>query len=79
MDLSAAQWFKSSYSGAETNCVEVAWHKSSYSGVEGDCVEVSYRTPHVALRDSQHPSHGYFLFPGVEWAAFVRSALRDEL
>ncbi|MEU6267879.1 DUF397 domain-containing protein [Saccharopolyspora shandongensis] len=36
-------WRKSSYSGAEADCVEVGWSKSSYSGVQGDCVEVGWR------------------------------------
>ncbi|TGA83994.1 DUF397 domain-containing protein [Streptomyces sp. MZ04] len=34
-------WFKSSYSGDQGECVEAAlsWNKSSYSGGEGECVE----------------------------------------
>ncbi len=37
------QWRKSSYTGNQGNCVEVAldWRKSSYSGGNGDCVEVA--------------------------------------
>ncbi|RCG33375.1 DUF397 domain-containing protein [Sphaerisporangium album] len=35
-------WRKSSHSGTEGNCVEVAliWRKSSHSGGENECVEV---------------------------------------
>ncbi len=43
--LSRARWRKSSYSGANGECVEVAhvpgWHKSSHSGGNGECVEVA--------------------------------------
>jgi hypothetical protein len=36
-------WFKSSYSGDQGECVEVAlsWTKSSHSSGEGECVEVA--------------------------------------
>ena len=36
-------WFKSSYSGDQGECVEVAlqWTKSSHSGGEGECLEVA--------------------------------------
>ena len=38
-----AAWRKSSYSGTQSNCVEVAmaWRKSSYSGSQTECVEVA--------------------------------------
>lgn len=48
VDLSAAQWSKSSHSGGSTgDCVEIApvWRKSGRSGGEsGDCVEVAVLT-----------------------------------
>lgn len=41
-DLMDAQWRTSSYSGTNTNCVEVApWRTSSYSGSNAQCVEVA--------------------------------------
>jgi hypothetical protein len=41
-DVSRTLWRKSSYSGSNGNCVEVAaWRKSSYSGSNGNCVEVA--------------------------------------
>jgi hypothetical protein len=50
-------WHKSSYSGAESNCVEIAWRKSSYSGSEANCVELGSVG---AVRDSKNP-HGALL------------------
>ena len=46
-------WRKSSCSGAESNCVEVAWRKSTRSGDEGNCVELSNTG---AVRDSKNPA-----------------------
>ncbi|SEF35433.1 protein of unknown function [Amycolatopsis pretoriensis] len=38
-------WRKSSYSGTQSECVEVAfdWRTASYSATEGNCVEVGWR------------------------------------
>jgi hypothetical protein len=47
MDDTTPHWFKSSYSDASCNCVEVAftdvkWFKSSHSDVSnGECVEIA--------------------------------------
>lgn len=35
-------WRKSSFSGDEGNCVELAWHKSSHSENGGNCVELGW-------------------------------------
>ncbi|OZM70036.1 DUF397 domain-containing protein [Amycolatopsis antarctica] len=77
VDLTAALWRKSSYSGNEGsngNCVEVTWRKSSYSGGEGsngDCVEVAFTGPAVAVRDSKAPAAGALAFPPAAWHAFL--------
>ncbi|GGM40068.1 hypothetical protein GCM10012275_08780 [Longimycelium tulufanense] len=43
-----AGWRKSSYSGTDTDCVEVAWRKSTRSGTDQDCVEVAWRKPSLS-------------------------------
>ncbi|MCI2420406.1 DUF397 domain-containing protein [Saccharopolyspora sp. K220] len=40
--LTARTWRKSSYSGVESNCVEVGWRKSSRSASQSNCVEVGW-------------------------------------
>ena len=70
---------KSSYSGHDQNCVEVAhipatFRKSSYSGQGQNCVEVAGLPCGAAVRDSKHPDHGHLPFPAAEWDAFLASA-----
>ncbi|MFI1914017.1 DUF397 domain-containing protein [Nocardia sp. NPDC020380] len=55
-DLSAAVWFKSSYSGGQTDCVEVAW-----LGEEA-----------VGVRDSKNPTGPALVFTPGQWDSFVR-------
>lgn len=50
------EWRKSSFSGNEANCVEIAWHKSSFSGNEANCVELAWSGAGVAVRDSKSPA-----------------------
>jgi hypothetical protein len=66
-------WRKSSYSGGQGDCVEIAWRKSSYSGHEGDCVEIGWPadTADVAVRDSKCPAGSALSFPVDAWRAFV--------
>ncbi|MFE6283254.1 DUF397 domain-containing protein [Streptomyces sp. NPDC057877] len=51
------------------------WQKSSYSGGgEGNaCVEIAHRGPHIALRDSKHPSHRHLTLSTSSFTAFIRS------
>ncbi len=62
IDLSGAQWQKSSRSGADRdNCVEVAF--------VGDA---------IAVRDSQTPDGPVLIFTQAEWDAFVGGAKDGE-
>ena len=56
IDLSRAEWYKSSYSSQDGNCVEVA------TNMPGT----------VAVRDSKHPEGPRLLISAAEWRAFVR-------
>ncbi|MBB5913290.1 hypothetical protein BJY24_002157 [Nocardia transvalensis] len=58
IDLSGVSWFKSSHSGGENECVEVAWLEGSGVGV----------------RDSKNPSGPALIFAPGEWDAFVADA-----
>ena len=65
------EWRKSSYSGANGNCVEVAWRKSSHSVGNGACTEVAVLPgPAVAVRDSKNPGPELKFSPAA-WAAFL--------
>jgi len=57
LDLSRAEWRKSSYSSQSGNCVEVATNLADI----------------VAVRDSKRPAGQRLLIPAAEWRAFVRS------
>ncbi|MDT7839223.1 DUF397 domain-containing protein [Streptomyces justiciae] len=58
LDVTRAQWRKSSYSGS--------------SG--GDCVEVAQLTPHIAVRDSKNPDAGVFSVTREAFTRFVTAA-----
>ncbi|MEV4128530.1 DUF397 domain-containing protein [Nocardia sp. NPDC049707] len=55
VDLSAAQWFKSSRSGGTKECVEVAFLDNGIVGV----------------RDSKSPTGPALAFSPTEWDAFT--------
>jgi len=61
IDLSRAEWRKSSYSSQSGNCVEVA---TNLPGM-------------VAIRDSKDPGGPSLLVPAAEWRAFVRGLKAD--
>ncbi|MGH7866856.1 MAG: DUF397 domain-containing protein [Candidatus Dormibacteraceae bacterium] len=54
-ERAAMVWRKSSYSGTNSECVEIgfSWRKSSYSGTNSNCVELA---PGGAIRDSKNPN-----------------------
>ncbi|WP_063728160.1 DUF397 domain-containing protein [Streptomyces sp. RTd22] len=75
-------WFKSSYSGNEGSCVEVAveWHKSSYSGGQGEaCVEVAACPDAVHVRDSKDTAIPALTVTATAWSAFVGFAARQPI
>ncbi|WP_083918073.1 DUF397 domain-containing protein [Nocardiopsis xinjiangensis] len=76
------QLFKSSYSGGDNNCVEVArlpdqmWHKASYSVERGEFMKVS-QGPMTGVRDTKHRELGTLFFAADEWQAFPGTARND--
>ncbi|MGQ0841500.1 DUF397 domain-containing protein [Actinokineospora sp.] len=83
-------WRKSSRSGNEGNCVEIAWRKSSYSMNEGNCVEIAWRKSSRsgdesncvelanigAVRDSKNPAGATL---GVDLADLLTAAKAGRL
>ncbi|MGW3469427.1 DUF397 domain-containing protein [Saccharopolyspora sp. NPDC000995] len=65
------EWRKSSYSGVESDCVEVGWRKSSYSGEESDCVEVGSGPDLVGVRDTKDRNGGTLVFGQPTWGRFL--------
>ncbi|MGQ4600544.1 DUF397 domain-containing protein [Nocardia sp. R6R-6] len=62
IDLSGAEWFKSSYSGSQGDCVEVAWVDAGGVGV----------------RDSKNPTGPALVFTSGEWATFTAGVTDGE-
>ncbi|MEV6430869.1 DUF397 domain-containing protein [Nocardia sp. NPDC051463] len=61
-DLSEVNWFKSSHSSGQTECVEVAW-------LEG---------ADVGVRDSKNPAGPALIFTPGEWDAFTAGITNGE-
>nr|WP_281181873.1 DUF397 domain-containing protein [Nocardia vaccinii] len=74
-----ANWFKSTYSSAGKDCVEIAfidaeWFKSSRSGGGKDCVEAAFLNGGlVGVRDSKNPTGPALVFTPSEWDSFTTS------
>ncbi|WP_454198055.1 DUF397 domain-containing protein [Nocardia sp. Marseille-Q1738] len=62
VDVAGAPWFKSSYSGSQSDCVEVAWLSASKVGV----------------RDSKYPTGPALVFTPGEWDAFMAGVIGGE-
>ncbi|MCP2291802.1 DUF397 domain-containing protein [Nocardia amikacinitolerans] len=62
IDLSEASWFKSSYSGSQGACVEVAWLADGRVGV----------------RDSKNSTGPVLIFTPSEWDAFAAGVREGE-
>jgi hypothetical protein len=80
-DLRRAEWRKSSYSGANGSCVEVAaeWRKSTHSSANGSCVEVASNLPGaVAVRDSKDREGPKLAISDQAWSAFIQGIKRGE-
>ncbi|MCW8377057.1 DUF397 domain-containing protein [Streptomyces justiciae] len=61
LDLTGAQWRKSSYSG----------------DTGGDCVEVApIPTTHIAIRDSKHPTLGHLRVTPATFTTFIDATAR---
>lgn len=63
MSPTRLDWYVSTYTGGQGNCVEVA----------------DLPAGRRAVRDSKRPEEGFLLFSPEEWAAFVGSARDGEL
>jgi hypothetical protein len=62
-DLSRAAWRKSTYSGQDGNCVEIA------TNLPGT----------IAIRDSKNPDGPALTFSHSAWAVFIRTMKAGEL
>jgi Domain of unknown function (DUF397) len=76
VDLSRAQWRKSSFSQGNGACVELAWlptewRTSSYTQGNGSCVQVARGEQAVGLRDSKDPAGPALLFEPPALTAFL--------
>ncbi|OZM71366.1 DUF397 domain-containing protein [Amycolatopsis antarctica] len=70
-------WRKSSYSGNQSQCVEIgfAWRKSSHSGNETNCVEVGFAAePVVGIRDTKDRDGGALVFSRKAFTALLHTA-----
>lgn len=60
-ELSGANWFKSTYSQPQAECVEAAFLESG----------------HVGVRDSKNPTGPALVFTGDQWDLFLESRVYD--
>lgn len=75
-DLCRAEWRTSSYSGSNSNCVEVAdapgWPKASRSGSTGDYADVAADSgTRVLVRDAKDRGGPVLAFRPSAWREFA--------
>ncbi|MGW1682902.1 DUF397 domain-containing protein [Saccharopolyspora sp. NPDC002376] len=70
-------WRKSSYSGTQSDCIEVGWRKSSYSGPNNNCVEVGLGADEVGVRDTKDRDGGLLAVDQRQWRAFLAAVRSD--
>jgi hypothetical protein len=63
IDLTSAQWFKSSRSQSARECVEVAWLDAG----------------HVGVRDSKNPTGPALIFAPSQWDSFTENISEGEV
>ena len=68
-------WRKSTYSGENGGCVEIATLPGNRA--ESDGVQVTTRTRAVALRDSKNPAGPILMFTPEDWRAFLHMVIND--
>jgi hypothetical protein len=78
MEFSHVTWRTASYSGSNSNCVEVGvWRKASHSTANGNCVEVAATRDQAGtdvlclVRDSKDRDSGSLAFTPTAWRAFT--------
>ncbi|GLZ39238.1 DUF397 domain-containing protein [Actinokineospora sp. NBRC 105648] len=71
MPIPTGSWRKSSFSGTESNCVELAWRKSSFSGTQSACVELAWQDTTLMIRDSKAPAGPTLEFTGSAITALL--------
>jgi hypothetical protein len=77
-DLTRIAWRKSSYSGANGSCVEVApLPGAGLSGLAGDALAAS--PGQIAVRDTKDRSGPALVFTSRQWRAFAAGIKNGEL
>jgi hypothetical protein len=73
LNIAGAAWRKSSRTGSEGNCVEVAsvWRKSSQSGPDDHCVELTHLDRAIGVRDSKNPDGPRLIIVKQAWGLFA--------
>jgi Domain of unknown function (DUF397) len=76
-DLTCIAWRKSSYSGANGSCVEVAPVSGDVLGAAAGAAAAS--AGRIAVRDTKDRSGPALVFSARQWRAFTAGIKNDEL